>query len=319
MGVSLRQIVPIEKVELNDIRNKIIAMDANNHLYQFLSAIRTPKGDSIKDSKGRIVSHLLGLFPRTVNLMKNDIKVVYAFDGEPPKLKEMELEKRRERKRISKKEYEIAKKKGKVEDMRKFAARISRLTSEMIEESRRLLELLGVPYVQSPMEADAQIAHMVKEGKCYAVSTQDYDPLLHGADRLVRRISKATRGKGPVEMIVLQKLLDKWEITQEELIFLAMTKGTDYNPEGIKGVGFKTGLKLLRKKSLEEIFQELKPDFNWKKILELYQEMEIKDDYSLEWKSPNKEGIRKFLIDEHDFSEKRVENRLKEIGDWNGK
>jgi len=98
MGVSLRQIVPIEKVELNDIRNKIIAMDANNHLYQFLSAIRTPKGDSIKDSKGRIVSHLLGLFPRTVNLMKNDIKVVYAFDGEPPKLKEMELEKRRESK-----------------------------------------------------------------------------------------------------------------------------------------------------------------------------------------------------------------------------
>ncbi len=315
MGVSLREISVIHKVAIDEISGKKVVMDANNHLYQFLSVIRTREGEPIKDSKGRPVSHLLGLFPRTVNLMKNDVKVAYVFDGNPPKLKNEELKKRRDFKKVSKEKYEKAKEKGKIEEMKKYAKRTSKLTPEMIEESKKLLKLLGIPIVQSPSEADAQMAYIIKKGDCYTVSTQDYDPLLHGGDRLIKNISRAAKEKGPAEMILLQEILEKWGINQKELIALAMMKGTDYNPKGIKGVGFKTGLKLLRKNGVEETFEQMEPDFDWKKILELFQEMGVTEDYSLEWKVPDKEGIRKFLIDKRNFSEKRVDNKLKEIGD----
>ena len=90
MGLNFRGIVPKINVSLTEFNNKIVAIDAYNVLYQFLSIIRQPDGTPLKSSSGKITSHLSGLFYRTINLMNVGIKPIYVFDGVPSELKKLE-------------------------------------------------------------------------------------------------------------------------------------------------------------------------------------------------------------------------------------
>jgi flap endonuclease-1 len=314
MGVNLGKIVKPEKIDISKLSGKTLALDAHNHLYQFLTAIRTREGDLITDSDENVISHLLGLFPRTVNLMKNHIKVVYVFDGKFPELKEQTITKRKESKKKAKELYKKAKEKENIEEMRKYAVRTSRLTDQIINDSKELIRLLGLPVIEAPYEAEAQAAFMVQKEDAYAVSSNDYDTLLHGTKKLIRKLSKSNRKLEP-EIVVLDSLLENLRIDRDKLIALAMMIGTDYNPQGIKGIGFNRGLKLLRNNSVEEIFQKLDPDFDWKRIMDLFKNMEVVEDYEIEWVHPDKEKIRELLIEKHNFSEDRVNKKLKELDD----
>src|SRR5579863_1482926 len=96
MGVNLRDIANPRKISLQDLKGRSLAVDAFNTLYQFLSIIRGESGDLLRDSKGNVTSHLSGLFYRNMNLLDTGIKLVYVFDGEPPKLKHAEIKRRAE-------------------------------------------------------------------------------------------------------------------------------------------------------------------------------------------------------------------------------
>ena len=91
MGVKLSDI-PKQTIEFEDLRGKVIAIDAFGSLYQFLSSIRQKDGTPLMDSQGNVTSHLMGLFTRTTNLMQKGIKVCYVFDGKRPILKQQETE-----------------------------------------------------------------------------------------------------------------------------------------------------------------------------------------------------------------------------------
>ena len=102
-----------------------------------------------------------------------------------------------------------------------------------------------------------------------------------------------------------------------------MLVGTDYNPGGVKGIGPKTALSLVKKHSdLDSLFKEIKwNDFfevPWQDIYDLFKKMPVTDKFELKWKDTDKEKILKFLVDEHDFSEERVlksiDKLLKEKG-----
>ena len=86
MGVNFGDSIPREKIRLEDIGGSRLAVDAYNTLYQFLAIIRGADGTHLRDSKGRVTSHISGLFYRNVNLMELGIKLVYVFDGKPPEL-----------------------------------------------------------------------------------------------------------------------------------------------------------------------------------------------------------------------------------------
>ena len=96
LGVNFKDLIPKTPVKLEDLGGKIIAIDAYNAIYQFLSIIRQPDGTPLKDSTGKITSHLSGLFYRTSNLIEMGIKPIYVFDGESPTLKAAEVERRRQ-------------------------------------------------------------------------------------------------------------------------------------------------------------------------------------------------------------------------------
>ena len=328
MGVAFKDIIIYEEIDLDSLKNKIIILDAYNVLYQFLTTIRGIDGTPLMDSKGNVTSHLVGLFARTTSLMQRGIKPVFVFDGKHPDMKQREQERRNQVKLEAEKKFLEAKKREDREEMKKYASRTTRLNKEMIEESKELISLLGIPIVQAPSEGEAQAAYMVKQNKGFAVGSQDFDSLIHGATKLVRNLSisgKRKRGGTATydtikpEIIDLAENLNNLGIDQNQLITLAMIIGTDYNPGGIKGIGPKNALKLVKqhKSDFDSLFKEIKWkdyfDFKWTKVYYLIKKMPTTDKYGLKWENINYEKINNFLVDEHDFSEKRVENTLEKL------
>src|SRR5688500_3717938 len=266
VGVVLTPIITKDVTSLGELRGQILAGDGNGELYQFLALIRLRDGTPLKDSKGRITSHLSGLFYRVTRLMsEHGLKVVFVFDGAPPVLKAQEIKKRRAVKQKYEEDHAAAVARGDMAEAYSKATMTSRLTREMIAEARELLSLMGVPTVQAPSEGEAQAAHMAASSReITAAASKDYDSLLFGAPRLVRFLSISGKEFLPSqgtfrpivpETIELERLLEGWGITRERLVDLAMLVGTDFNA-GIKGIGPKKALKLVQQYGVIENMPE---------------------------------------------------------------
>jgi flap endonuclease-1 len=324
MGVNLRDLLSFKPVDLKDLSGRVIAIDAMNTLYQFLSIIRQPDGTSLMDRKGNITSHLSGVFYRTINLLEAGIKPVYVFDGEPPTLKSGTVEERKKIRNDAAKKWEEALEKGDMEEARKFAQSSTKLTDEMVEESKRLLEAMGVPYVQAPSEGEAQASYMARRGDAWAVASQDYDSLLFNSPLLVRNLTISGRRKLPrkdmyvkvePELVALDENLEKLGITREQLIGIGILLGTDYN-EGVKGIGVKTALKLIKEReSIERVVEEEKLEIEppIEEIKQLFLKPKTTDNYKIRWETINKNQVYAILCDEHDFSRDRVQKAMERI------
>jgi len=320
MGVNLKDLVPKKEVELTSLSGKKIAIDAFNACYQFLSIIRDKMtGELLRDSKGRITSHLSGLFYRTSNLIEVGIKPAYVFDGEPPEFKKKVIEERERAKEEARKKWEEALERG--EKAITYAQATSILTEEMVEECKKLLEYMGVPYVQAKSEGEAQCAYMCKKGVVWASASQDYDSILFGSPRLVRNLSITGKRKLPrkeiyieikPEIVELDEVLRSLGINREQLIMIGLLIGTDYN-EGIKGIGPKTALKIVKEKELGEIMKGFEWGVEIEEIYNFFLNPKVTDDFKLEWKFPDREKIIKFMVDEHDFSLERVEKVVEKL------
>jgi len=268
LGVDFKDLVPKIPVKLEDLSGKVIAIDAFNAIYQFLSIIRQPDGTPLKDSTGKVTSHLSGLFYRTSNLVEMGIKPIYVFDGIPPTLKAAEIERRRQVKVEAAVHYEKAAAKGDTAKMRMFAQATSSMKDYMQDDSRKLLAFMGLPWIQAPSEGEAQAAQMTKRGDADYCASQDYDSLLFGAPKLLRNVTISGRRKLPSkniyidvvpEVIELSKTLCDCGLTYEQLIDVGILIGTDFNPNGIKGLGPKTALKLIKQyRTLENALPTLK-------------------------------------------------------------
>lgn len=328
MGVNLGDLVPRREISLEELSGKSVAIDAYNALYQFLSIIRQPTGEPLMDRSGRITSHLSGLLYRTANLVERGIKVVYVFDGTPPSLKEAEIQRRMQTREEAAVKYEEARRRGDLEEARIYAQATSRLKDEMVEDAKRLLTLLGVPWVQAPSEGEAQAAYLAAKGHVWASASQDYDSLLFGAPRLVRNLTITGRRKLPrknvyvevnPEIVELDDVLSQLGIGREQLVDIGILIGTDYNPDGVKGVGPKTAHKLiLENGSLERLEAALKAKggslpANWRQIREFFLNPEVTSDFKVEWREPDVEEVVAFLCGERDFSEDRVRNALEKF------
>ncbi|MCW4002890.1 MAG: flap endonuclease-1 [Candidatus Bathyarchaeota archaeon] len=323
MGVNFKDLIPKTQVKLEDLSGKIIAIDAYNAVYQFLSIIRQPDGTPLKDSTGKITSHLSGLFYRTSNLVEMGIKPVYVFDGVPPTLKAAEIERRKQVKVEAIASYEKAAASGDTVKMRMFAQAATSMKDYMQDDSRKLLELLGLPWIQAPSEGEAQAAHMTKRGDADYCASQDYDSLLFGAPKLLRNVTISGRRKLPSkniyidvvpEVVELQKALSECGLTYEQLIDVGILIGTDFNPDGIKGLGPKTALKLIKEHgTLENALPHIKNatfPVEPKCIREIFLYPQVTDNYKLEWKDPDADGIIDFLCRQKEFSEERVKKSL---------
>lgn len=104
-------------------------------------------------------------------------------------------------------------------------------------------------------------------------------------------------------------------ITREQLIDIAILVGTDYNP-GVKGIGQKTALKLVRKHgTLEKIMAETdtKLEFPFQEIRSIFLNPPKIHLEAPRWSALEPEKIVKILCDDHNFSLDRVEGSMKQF------
>jgi flap endonuclease-1 len=339
LGVNLTPIIEKRVVTLDDLRGRSFAVDGFVVLHQFLALIRGRDGQPLRDAMGRTTSHLVGLAFRTTRLIADyGMSLVFVFDGRPPQLKRAEVEKRREIRAKFEEEYKEAVAAGDYKAAMSKAVMTVRLTGEGIADAKRLLDLLGIPWVQAPSEGEAQAAYMAARRDVWASNSQDYDSLLFGTPRLVRYItiqgeewlpSKGRARKLQPEIIELEPFLATLKLTRGQLIDLGILIGTDFN-EGIRGIGPKTALKLLRKHGrLEDLPPEIRDQLtsDIDAIRDLYLNPPATDKYSLEEKPVQEQELIRFLCDERSFSRERVETMItrmrgargqRRLSDWFG-
>ena len=330
MGLNISEIIPRKEIEISDLKGKMVCVDAFNTLYQFLTSIRQPDGTPLMDSKARITSHLSGIFYRNINLLSEGIKLVYVFDGIPPEQKIRTSKKRKSIRDSAEEKYESAKSEEDFESMRRYSSQLLRLNEEMITESKELLEAMGIAVVQAPSEGEAEAAYLAKIKKeVFASVSQDYDSILFGAPKLVRNLTLARKRKtvsGYVEVkpeiIELKSVLEVLGINLNQLICLGILVGTDYNPRGIPRIGQKKALQIVRQhksptsifKSIQEKMESLSDEdkFDWEEIFELFNKPNVIN-ADFRFKKINEKRIKEILVQEHEFSEERVEKQLEKL------
>jgi flap endonuclease-1 len=321
VGVVLTPIITKDTISLSALRGRTLAVDGNGELYQFLALIRLRDGTPLKDSTGRVTSHLAGLFYRTTRLIaEHGVSLVFVFDGTPPALKAREIEKRREVRHRYEAEHAAAVARGDAAAAYSKATMTSRLTKPMIAEARELLRLMGVPTVQAPSEGEAQASHIAATSPAvWAAASKDYDTLLFGAPRLVRFLtisgkeflpSRGTFRPIVPETIELDRLLATWQIDREGLVDLALLVGTDFN-DGVTGIGPKRALKLVQEHGRIErmpagVRDALGDPALVDEVRRIYLAPHVTDAFEVRRFEPDLDGIVRFLCDEREFARDRV-------------
>ena len=325
MGIDLKPILTTCPIKSSDLSDKIIAVDAYNTIYQFLAIIRGPTGESLTNNKGEITSHLSGLFYRNINFLSENIKLVYIFDGKPHSLKFKEIEKRKELKQEAIQKYQEALEEGRLEDAKKYSQGTVILTDKIIEQSKIILKLLGIPVIQAPSEGEATASILTKDGMAYACASQDYDSLLFGAKRLIRNLTISGKRKIPnknkyvniePEIVHQSQILESTKLTLEQLVDIGILIGTDFNPGGFPGIGPKTALKLIKENGKLEKIEKIKENLNdipYQQIREIFLNPETIPINNIEFDNPNYNEIIGFLCDTMDFSKERVESSLERV------
>lgn len=328
MGLNISEIIPRKEIELSELKNKTISIDAFNTLYQFLTTIRQADGTPLMNSDGKITSHISGLFYRNIALLEEGITPIYVFDGDPPELKNKEVQRRIENKEKAERKLLSAREEENIEDMKKFSARTVKITQEIIDESKELLSFLGIRVVQANGEGEAESSLLALRNISWASASQDYDSLLYGTPRLIRNLTLAKKRKTStglivdtkIEIIEFREVLNRLRINREQLICLAILVGTDYNPGGVRGIGQKRALEIVQRYEYPfKIFEYIKNsqryqmDFDWQEIFKIFNSFKPITSELPDPNSIDREKLKNIMTKKYGFSEERIENALSRL------
>ena len=106
-------------------------------------------------------------------------------------MKSAEIMRRKKAKKDASIKYERAISEGNMADARKYAQQTTSMQDGMVDDSKKLLDMFGIPYVDAPSEGEATAAYMTQTGNAYASASQDFDSVLFGAKKLVRNFTNS--------------------------------------------------------------------------------------------------------------------------------
>ena len=325
MGLDLKPLVTPGPIKLSELADKVVAIDAYNTIYQFLSIIRGPTGELLTDSKGEVTSHLSGILYRNANLMMDNIKLIYVFDGKAKELKRAEIERRNNLKKEAAQKYKVAIEEGRMEDARKYSTRTAVLTDKMVEDSKKLLSYLGIPTIQAPSDGESAASYLTRRDMAFAVGSQDYDSILYGAKKLVRNLTISGKRKIPSrntyididpEILEHEKVLNETRLTHEQLVDVGILIGTDFNPYGFPGIGPKTAIKLIKENGkLENIrkIEHLLPQVPYQEIRDIFLTPDAPNVDKIEFGEVDRHEVLEFLCVNKSFSTDRVSTTLDKL------
>ncbi|XP_015280645.1 PREDICTED: DNA repair protein complementing XP-G cells, partial [Gekko japonicus] len=115
------------------------------------------------------------------------------------------------------------------------------VTGQMFLESQELLRLFGIPYIEAPMEAEAQCAVLDLTDQTSGTITDDSDIWLFGARHVYKNFFSQKKYVEYYQYVDFQNQLG---LDRNKLISLAYLLGSDYT-EGIPNVGYVTAMEIL--------------------------------------------------------------------------
>jgi flap endonuclease-1 len=241
-NASLRDLAAIEDVSFDGLAGSVVAVDAHNWLYRYLTTTVKWTGDDVyTTADGREVANLVGVVQGLPKFFEHDLTPVFVFDGAVVDLKDDEVQERREQRERAEAKLEAARERGDELAAARLESRTQRLTDHIVDTTLDLLDLLDVPVVEAPAEGEAQAAYMARRGDADYVGTEDYDALLLGAPLTLRQLTS----KGDPELMDFEATLAEHDLTWEQLVDAAVLMGTDFN-DGVAGIGPKTAVTLVR-------------------------------------------------------------------------
>jgi flap endonuclease-1 len=114
---------------------------------------------------------------------------------------------------------------GNLAEALKQQQRTTYISKQEREDVKHMLELMGVPVIQAPGEAEAQCSYMCREGKVHGVCTEDTDCLVFGAGTMVRDVNNK---KEPLTEISRERAIADLGLSEEQFIDMCILCGCDY-------------------------------------------------------------------------------------------
>ncbi|WP_255196333.1 flap endonuclease-1 [Halorarius litoreus] len=311
-NADLRQLAVLEDVPFEELGGSVVAVDAHNWLYRYLTTtVKFTRDSAYTTADGEEVANLIGLVQGLPKFFEHDLTPVFVFDGGVTDLKDDEVEERREQRERYEEQLEEAKEAGDRTRIATLQSRTQRLTDTIQETTRGLLERLDVPVVEAPAEGEAQAAYMARQGDVDYVGTEDYDALLLGAPYTLRQLTS----KGNPELMDFEATLEKHELTWEQLVDVGILMGTDFN-DGISGVGPKTAVKLVREHGdLWAVLDERGEHIEHADVIrDLFLDPDVTDDYDFDRDiDPDMAAAREYVTEEWEVAADEVETGFERI------
>lgn len=228
-----------------------VAIDASLLIYQIVLGIRN-RGDDMKNEDGEITSHLYGLFLKINNLLSYKITPIFVFDGISPEEKKKTIDKRNERRTDAKNKFDGTEDEN---EKNKMNQRTFEITDDIYNSTIELLQLMGIPFIESPGEADIVCAWLSINRYVKGVASEDSDILAFGSRYLFRNLTKT--GTDCVTVINLEKTLKALNYSLSDFQTLSVLLGCDYC-DNIPRIGPSKAFNLVNThNSLDEIITTL--------------------------------------------------------------
>ncbi|KAM6140757.1 DNA excision repair protein ERCC-5-like isoform 2-T2 [Pterocles gutturalis] len=217
------------------------------------------------------------------------------------------------------------------------------VTGQMFLESQELLRLFGIPYIEAPMEAEAQCAILDLTDQTSGTITDDSDVWLFGARHVYKNFFSQNKYVEYYQYVDFQNQLG---LDRSKLINLAYLLGSDYT-EGIPNVGFVTAMEILNEfpgHGLEPLLKfaewwneaqknkKLRPNPHDTKVKKKLRELQLSSGFpnpavaeaylkpvvdetrgSFTWGKPDVEQIREFCQDHFGWTRTKIDEILSPV------
>lgn len=277
-----------EVIQLKDLKNKLVLIDASIIIYGSLTAFNL----QLLDKSNKITSHISTVLYTVNSLFQHDIQQIWIFDN-----------KNRSKFKCQRKTKIIS-------------------ISDYIEQVKILLQYLGIQYLVSPPEVEAEqfASYMVINKLGHYVLSSDSDVLMFGGDllRICYEKKDCTRliqlkpntnytqtyKKKYYKLYRHKRVIKELGVSNEEFILMCLVLGTDFN-DRVKGIGPGKVMSQYKSLFLPETFYDL--------FMYLTRDLteEIKNIGIFENKTYIKEQLYTYL-EQFNFSIPQVENILKD-------
>lgn len=260
------EVTAMKEYTLRKFRNRywIVAVDAFLMIHQTVTAIRSGnQGEDLTNSHGERTSHLLGIAQKCTTFFEYSIRPVFVFDGQACDRKDNTLDDRKQKRETAETQL-LSEKQGspKYCQLRNMTYRV---TQEDIDSTKQMLDLMGIPWIQAPEEADevcVWLTHQREDGVRWVkgVVSNDLDMLPLGCKYLFKNMSaflnKRAAQESTIQVISLPRTLRGLRMTYHQFIDACVMLGTDYS-KNIPGVGpVKTFQMIQEHGSLRSVLRE---------------------------------------------------------------